>query len=51
MGYTQGKCNKCKVAYAWKGKPKLRDAYCPICGEPLKRTSYLLKYPRVDLKV
>jgi uncharacterized paraquat-inducible protein A len=38
------RCKPCKMAFAWpKGKPKLRDALCPRCGEPLSQTTLLLQ--------
>ncbi len=40
----QGKCVNCKVGFRWNGAPLVRDAHCPSCGNPLKRTSYLLQY-------
>lgn len=44
---TQGKCPKCRVRFEWRGKPLLRDAFCPTCHAPLSRTSHLLKWPTV----
>ncbi len=39
----QGKCDPCKVAFRWTGKPLLRDSHCPTCGRPLTCTTYRLK--------
>ena len=40
----QGKCRRCALRWCWyvnrRGNPKLRDSYCPHCGDPLARTSY-----------
>jgi len=43
---TQGKCEKCKVAFRWPSKGlRLRDADCPRCKTKLSRTTHLLKWP------
>jgi hypothetical protein len=44
-GRTQGKCPKCKVAFRFDCPARLMDAYCPICGTKLVRTSYFFKGP------
>lgn len=38
---TQGKCEKCQMAFTWKaGRGKrLADVRCPNCKGPLARTS------------
>ena len=41
---TQGKCSDCKIRWIWNGKPLVREARCPECGESLERTSHHLKY-------
>jgi len=43
----QGKCTACRVAYRWRAHKRapLKRAYCGVCGESLKATSHLLKWP------
>jgi predicted amidophosphoribosyltransferase len=42
----QGKCEPCKRAFVWRGRPALQDALCPHCRAPLSRTSrYMKAYP------
>lgn len=44
VGYeVQGKCKSCKRAYRWQAPPKLRDAYCPMCGVKLSATTHLYR--------
>lgn len=40
-GETSGRCWKCQIRYIWKGKPRLKDAYCPGCGAKLRPTTHL----------
>ena len=30
-----GKCDACKVRWAWRGRPRVADAPCPCCRGPL----------------
>ncbi|HEC62076.1 MAG TPA: hypothetical protein ENI27_07465 [bacterium] len=39
---TTGRCHPCNARYIWqKGRPKLRDAFCPVCGSKLQATTHL----------
>ena len=39
---VSGRCWTCNVVYAWEaGKPRLKDAYCPVCGRKLRATTHL----------
>jgi hypothetical protein len=43
MATLQGKCELCAIAYLWKGPaPLVRDARCPKCDRPLKRTTHVI---------
>lgn len=46
---TQGKCVDCKTVYIWDGHPLLREAVCPWHRRRLERTSYLIKWPTVQV--
>ena len=35
---TTGRCHGCKIRFIWSGRPRLKDAYCPDCGDKLKAT-------------
>lgn len=39
MSYTQGKCERCRVAFRWTSKTRVQDATCPHCFGRLARTS------------
>lgn len=42
MNMRQGKCDYCRTCFRWNAKlMRLRDAYCPQCGEKLQATTYL----------
>lgn len=41
--YKTGRCHRCNIRWAWQGKLKLKDAYCPICGAKLRLTTHLFK--------
>jgi hypothetical protein len=43
----RGKCDACRKVYAWAAAPLLRDALCPVHKTPLRRTSYLHRFPVV----
>jgi hypothetical protein len=44
-----GRCKPCAVAFKWpQGKPKLRNALCPYCNQPLSQTTMLLRGVRLD---
>lgn len=34
-----GRCDKCQVRWKWNGRPRVADALCLCCHEPLKATS------------
>lgn len=40
---TTGRCHHCNIRYAWQGKPRLKDAYCPKCKNMLHATTHLFK--------
>lgn len=41
----QGKCLICKIAFRWPIKlMRLKDAYCPRCGDKLVSTNHLLRW-------
>lgn len=40
---TSGRCIKCNIRFIWNGKPKLSDAYCPICGIKLTQTTHMFQ--------
>lgn len=41
----QGKCRICLLAYRWPAETmKLRDSYCPACGQKLQATTYQLRW-------
>ena len=42
---AKGKCVHCRLGYKWRGRPLLRKAVCPVCGDHLRRTSHLLQWP------
>jgi len=44
-GVTQGKCITCRIKFLFDYPKRLKDAYCPFCGEKLRATTYLLKWP------
>lgn len=41
MRKTTGRCYGCKVRFVWNGKPLLKNALCPRCGEPLHLTTHI----------
>jgi hypothetical protein len=45
----QAKCKKCKVRFKWDREHGLQRSFCPICGEQLQGTTYLLQWPVRDL--
>jgi len=47
-GETQGKCVACGARYIWQGKPRVRDARCPVHGSPLRRTMYFSHLPVIE---
>jgi hypothetical protein len=49
--YTiKGKCENCKVIYAWHiYTTPLSEAYCPKCRTKLRRTTHLSKLPVISL--
>ena len=49
-GYTSGRCWKCNVRFIWKGKPRLKDAYCRWCESKLKATTHQFKGETVEQK-
>jgi len=40
---TTGRCPNCLIRFTWKGKPLLKDAFCPFCRSKLKQTTHLWK--------
>jgi len=49
MELRQGKCTNCIIAYRWPSNyMRLRDAYCPLCGEKLASTNHLLRWEWVN---
>ena len=46
----QGKCEECRVVFGWDGKPLMRDACCPRCGSPLRRTTTEKRWRRISRK-
>ena len=40
---TTGRCHYCNIRYSWHGRPLRRDALCPRCRNPLRRTNHLWK--------
>ena len=48
---VSGRCHRCNIRYIWKkGKPKLKDAICPNCGQSrLRATTHLFKGPSYRL--
>lgn len=47
----QAKCDKCRVRYVWPNKSDLvRDARCPRCLLPLRRTSSDVRLPTVQIE-
>lgn len=45
MKGRQGKCIRCKTRFLFLYPVRLKDAYCGTCGEKLRATTYLLKWP------
>ena len=45
---TQGKCAACRRRCVWRGRPLLREAYCPRCGGKLERTTSKLRWALVQ---
>lgn len=50
----QGKCLRCKLAYRWPFRVgarvmRLKDAYCPKCGDKLLSTNHLLRWTWKEL--
>lgn len=45
----QGKCLTCKKVFLWTRGLPLYSAYCPFCGDKLRRTTYLKRWPREEL--
>lgn len=44
--HRQGKCESCKKAFRWPiDFMRLKDAYCPLCGNKLQATTHLLRWP------
>ncbi len=41
----EGICKACRLAFSWDRPPMLRDARCPKCGSPLRRTSHVVTLP------
>lgn len=43
---TQAKCVNCHVRYIWplSARVRVRDAYCPVCGDKLLPTTHLLTW-------
>ena len=38
--HRQGRCWNCKVRFVWSASlAKVREVYCPTCGEKLERTT------------
>jgi uncharacterized paraquat-inducible protein A len=48
--HTSGRCWKCNIRYVWKGKPRLKNAYCPKCGLKLKATTHQFKGGTIEQK-
>jgi predicted amidophosphoribosyltransferase len=44
----QGKCDGCQKGYRFIWPKRLADAYCPVCGVKLARTTHLLKWEWLD---
>jgi DNA-directed RNA polymerase subunit RPC12/RpoP len=46
---TKGRCWKCGVVFVWQRNhgPKVRDAWCPVCGDKLLPTTWECKSRRV----
>ena len=38
---TSGKCQVCNKRFVWTGNVKLRNAGCPYCDTPIRRTTHL----------
>ena len=48
--YTQGKCLKCRVHYVWKrGRILVKEAFCPLCGDKLRATTRVSRWPREEI--
>ena len=45
-----GKCARCMKVLDWKGPPLLRLAYCPVCKDPLRQTTYRTGQPIAEGK-
>lgn len=44
----QGKCLTCRKAFRWTRRVRLKDAYCFYCGDKLRSTTHLLRWPWED---
>lgn len=49
---TLGACRACRAVYEWKGKPLLREAFCPVHPtQKLLRTTYHNRWARKPLEM